>query len=54
MQKDYKEKYLKSYAIKSINSKGRIYNEKDNYLRSQEQLLQVKNLSIENLKNFNQ
>jgi dGTPase len=34
MQKDYKEKYLKSYAIKSINSKGRIYNEKSNYLRS--------------------
>jgi dGTPase len=34
MQKDYKEKYLKSYAIKSIDSKGRIYKEKTNYLRS--------------------
>ena len=34
MQKNYKENHLKSYAIKSINSKGRIYNEKENSIRS--------------------
>ena len=34
MQKNYKENHLKPYAIKSINSKGRIYNEKENSLRS--------------------
>ena len=34
MQKKYKEKYLKSYAVKSINSKGRIYKEPENFIRS--------------------
>ena len=34
MQKDYKENHLKPYAIKSINSKGRIYNEKEDSIRS--------------------
>ena len=34
MQKNFKENHLKSYAIKSINSKGRIYNEKENLIRS--------------------
>lgn len=34
MQKNYKENHLKPYAIKSINSKGRIYNEKENLIRS--------------------
>ena len=34
MQKNYKENNLKPYAIKSINSKGRIYNEKENSIRS--------------------
>jgi len=34
MQKNYKENYLKPYAIKSINSKGRIYNEQENSIRS--------------------
>ena len=34
MQKNYKENYLKPYAIKSINCKGRIYNEKENSIRS--------------------
>ena len=34
MQKDYKEDHLKSYAIKSINSKGRIYKETENSIRS--------------------
>ena len=34
MQKKYKENYLKSYAIKSINSKGRIYNENESSIRS--------------------
>ena len=34
MQKDYKDYHLKPYAIKSINSKGRIYNEKENSIRS--------------------
>ena len=37
MQKDYKdynEKNLKSYAIKSINSKGRIYKEINSFIRS--------------------
>ena len=34
MQKLYKEDYLKPYAAKSINSKGRIYNEKENKFRS--------------------
>ena len=34
MQKNYKEKHLKSYAVKSINSKGRIYNESENLIRS--------------------
>ena len=34
MQKKYKENHLKPYAIRSINSKGRIYNEKENSIRS--------------------
>jgi len=34
MLKNYKENHLKPYAIKSINSKGRIYNEKENSIRS--------------------
>jgi len=34
MQKNFKENHLKSYAIKSINSKGRIYKEKENSIRS--------------------
>ena len=34
MQKNYKENHLKPYAIRSINSKGRIYNEKENSIRS--------------------
>ena len=34
MQKKYIENHLKSYAIKSINSKGRIYNENENSIRS--------------------
>ena len=34
MQKNYNENHLKSYAIKSINSKGRIYNEPGNSIRS--------------------
>ena len=34
MQKNYKENYLKNYAIRSINSKGRIFKEKENFTRS--------------------
>ena len=34
MQKNYKENHLKPYAIKSINSKGRIYKEYENLIRS--------------------
>ena len=34
MQKHYKENHLKSYAIKSNNSMGRIYNEPENLIRS--------------------
>ena len=34
MQKKYKEEHLKLYAVKSINSKGRIYREKENLIRS--------------------
>ena len=34
MQKNYKENHLKIYAIKSINTKGRIYSEKENSIRS--------------------
>ena len=34
MQKNYKENLLKPYAVKSINSKGRIYKEVENYIRS--------------------
>ena len=34
MQKNYKEKYLKPYAVKSINTKGRIYKEVENSVRS--------------------
>ena len=34
MQKNYKENYLELYAIKSINSRGRIYKEKENLIRS--------------------
>jgi len=34
MQKNYNEKHLKSYAVKSINSKGRIFKEGENYIRS--------------------
>ena len=34
MQKNYAESHLKPYAVKSINSKGRIYKEVENYIRS--------------------
>ena len=34
MQKNYKENYLELFAIKSINSRGRIYKEKENLIRS--------------------
>ena len=34
MQKNYKENHLKSYAVKSINSKGRIYIEPENSIRT--------------------
>ena len=34
MQKKYKEKHLKPYSIKSINSQGRIYKEPENSIRS--------------------
>jgi len=34
MQKNYKEYHLKPYAIKSVNTKGRIYDEKENSVRS--------------------
>ena len=34
MQKLYKEDYLKPYAVKSINSIGRIYKENENKIRS--------------------
>jgi len=34
MQKKFKENHLKPYAIKSINSKGRMYYEKENSIRS--------------------
>jgi len=34
MQKKYKENHLKSYAIRSINSKGRIFNEFESLIRS--------------------
>ena len=34
MQKNYKEKHLKPYAVKSINSKGRIYKEPTSPIRS--------------------
>ena len=34
MQKNYNEKYLKNYAIKAQNSKGRVCKEKENFIRS--------------------
>jgi len=34
MQKNFKENYLKTYATKSSNSKGRIYSENENSIRS--------------------
>lgn len=34
MQKNYKENHLKPYAVKSINSKGRIYKEIESSIRS--------------------
>ena len=34
MQKNYKENHLEPYAVKSINSKGRIYKEAENSIRS--------------------
>jgi len=34
MQKNFKESHLKPYAVKSINSKGRMYYEKENLIRS--------------------
>jgi dGTPase len=34
MQKKYKEKHLKPYATRSINSKGRIFKEKESSIRS--------------------
>ena len=37
MQKNYKENHLKSYAVKTINSKGRLFKEKEGYIRSPHQ-----------------
>ena len=37
MQKYYRENHLKPYAVKSIDSKGRIYEESDHSIRSQYQ-----------------
>ena len=34
MQKKYNENHLKPYAVKSINSRGRIYKESENFIRS--------------------
>jgi len=34
MQNNYKEKYLKTYAVRSVNCKGRIFKEKENFIRS--------------------
>ena len=34
MQKNYKENYLKQYATKSINTKGRIYKEQETSIRT--------------------
>ena len=34
MQKDYNENHLKKYAARSNNTKGRIYKEKENLIRS--------------------
>ena len=34
MQKNYKENHLKPYAVKSFNSKGRIYKEPENSIRT--------------------
>ena len=34
MQKNFKENHLKPYAVKSINSKGRIYKEQEHSIRS--------------------
>ena len=34
MQKKYKENHLKPYAVKSVNSKGRIYKESENSIRT--------------------
>ncbi len=34
MHKKYNENHLKPYAVKSINSKGRIYKESENFIRS--------------------
>ena len=34
MQKNYKENHLKTYAVRSIDSKGRIYKEPENSIRS--------------------
>jgi len=34
MQKKYNENHLKPYAVKSINSKGRIHKESENFIRS--------------------
>ena len=34
MQKNFKDNHLKSYAVKSINSLGRIYKEQENSIRS--------------------
>ena len=34
MQKKYKANYLKPYAAKSSNSKGRIYKERESYVRT--------------------
>jgi len=34
MQKNYKENHLKPYAVKSLNSRGRLYKEAENSIRS--------------------
>jgi len=34
MQKKFKENHLKSYAVRSVNTKGRVYKEQENSIRS--------------------
>ena len=45
MQKKFKENHLKSYAVRSVNTKGRVYKEQENSIRSPYQGIEIESFT---------